>query len=76
LPRPAAFIDASVALIVVVMSSGMPIPLYNTFRVITPLLVGGRVLQVIACGIGSSAAGALASGALIDFGCCWRARKP
>ncbi|MCG5431136.1 MFS transporter [Mycobacterium sp. MYCO198283] len=117
LPRPAAFVVASVALIAVFMSSGTPIPLYNTFRVadgITdadlalttvlylaatalsllvfgrlsnqlgrrpvviaavtlsilgcvvlahvhtlPVLVGGRILQGLACGIASSAAGAM-----------------
>jgi MFS family permease len=117
LPRPAAFLVASAALIAVFLSSGTPIPLYNTFRVedgitdanlalttvlylvatalsllvfgrlsnhlgrrpviITavacsiagcivlmqvhtlPLLVGGRVLQGLACGIASSAAGAM-----------------
>lgn len=117
LPRPGAFVVASAALIAVFMSSGTPIPLYNTFRVadgITdadlalttvlylvatalsllvfgrlsnhlgrrpvviaavvfsvagclvlaqvhtlPMLVGGRVLQGLACGIASSAAGAM-----------------
>lgn len=117
LPRSAAFVVASASLMLIFLSSGTPIPLYNTFRVedgltdadlalttvtylcvtalsllmfgrlsnhlgrrpmaimamassiagtailtqvhTLPMLVGGRALQGLACGIASSAIGAM-----------------
>ena len=48
LPRPAGFVAASAALIGVFVSSGVPIPLYNVFRVSDGITNGDLALTTVA----------------------------
>ena len=47
LPRPAVFAIASAAMISIFMSSGVPVPLYNMFRVTDGITDGDLALTTV-----------------------------
>ncbi|MGJ0183773.1 MFS transporter [Corynebacterium glyciniphilum] len=65
MPRPAAFATASVALITIFLSSGVPVPLYNTYRVENGITDADLALTTVIY-LGSTALSLLVFGRLSD----------